>query len=103
MTSVTAGHVLLNLPTGFHLFRMQLLPNSKILLVGYTETSVVACRLNSNGFPDTTFGGGDGIEIFTIGKNNSIAGMDLQPTYFTLTIDPDVYGYSPFTAIRFDL
>jgi uncharacterized delta-60 repeat protein len=93
-------------------------PDGKIVISGDTPdpaagvggTDFAVGRLNPDGTPDTTFGGGDGVVIFhDPGNADSATGVALQPdgrivaaATFTNNNDEGVPDYSLFGVLRFN-
>jgi uncharacterized delta-60 repeat protein len=77
---------------------------------GRGGTDFAIGRLNPDGTPDTTFGGGDGVVVFRDpGNADSATGVALQADgkivasgTFTHNNDQDVPDYSLFAALRFN-
>ena len=93
-------------------------PDGKIVISGETPdpgagvggTDFAIGRLNPDGTPDTTFGGGDGVVVVhDAGNADSATGVALQSDgkivasgTFTNNNDQDVPDYSLFGALRFN-
>jgi uncharacterized delta-60 repeat protein len=83
-----------------------ILPNGKIMMAGKKGSSPVMgvlVRLNADGWPDETFGGGDGILDFTFnGSNCVVRSMTVQPDGKLLVV-ADAYegGEYLFAVARF--
>jgi uncharacterized delta-60 repeat protein len=77
---------------------------------GAGGTDFAVGRLNPDGTPDTTFGGGDGVVVFhDPGNGDSATGVAVQPDgkivasgTFTNNNDQGVPDYSIFAALRFN-
>jgi uncharacterized delta-60 repeat protein len=70
-----------NNPFGFDIADSVPLADGRIIIVGSKNTDFAVGRLNANGTPDTTFGGGTGLVTTDLGGKNSDFGQQvaLQP------------------------
>jgi len=103
----SGGYAITNISDTTDQFRsVVLMPDGKIVAAGVTgpfnSYDIFIVRYNSNGIPDNTFGGGDGIVVTDIlGGQNLLSALAVQPDGKILT-GANNYFYDDATIMRFN-